>query len=305
MKKGLFPALQNDDSERCPPPGLLQRYCTLRAGKRERRRIEEHLDLCPACLEAVQQLMSTGGEETPVMTSRWAAVEEKLDEKVYSFLRAFQAVPAEAGKGRADRRRRRLKWFAGVLFGGRRFVTAGLISAAVLCGLFGAAYLRRPAYYQLARPDRFSRPAIRSALSVSNDFTDGLDLFFNKKYGGAVIRLNDYHIENPDDFSGAYYLGLSYLYDATVRWMGLGYAFNQEKAEKAVFTLEKGLLLCGENLFNQEDCRWYLGKAYLMQGELTKALEQFRAIAGMKQPNLMRREEAENMAVRIELQLLK
>ena len=59
--------------------------------------------------------------------------------------------------------------------------------------------------------------------------------------------------------------------------------------------LEKAFLLSRENQFYQEDCYWFLGKAYLMIEDVDNAKIQFTNILNLDKINLMRKENAREM----------
>lgn len=263
------------------------------------------MDICPACLTAYERLMSIEEKQTESQyASFWSTAEEKVDEKVYSFLKDFQMIPSEVGKKHTHRSFHDLwtglLWILNALFRPRRIIMVGFVSMVVFCCTYGIAYISRPAYFKLAELDKLIEAGMRSAGSNSNDFSAGMDLFYNKQYRKAIERLEPYINENPNDLAALHFIGLSYLFDAKIRWLGLGYAFNGEKVEKAISYFEKSLPLCRKNRFYEEDCRWYLGKAYLMQGKPTKAYDQFQAIVRMNYPDLMRKKESEHMIQHLE-----
>ncbi|MBN2103153.1 zf-HC2 domain-containing protein [bacterium] len=306
MKKINFLMLQNDDMNQCLSSDLLQRYARRRLSKKDRIRMEDHLDVCPACLAAYEQLIILGkGQNEPDCTSDKVTAEPHTDQKVYDFLSVYQSEFTDTGNetdhSPADKRlSRSAGWILEGLFKPRRIIIAGLVSLVVLCMTYGVALIRRPAYYYLAELDPYTAFTMRSSIRPSTGFLEGLDLLTHQQYKQAIVKFEQHLAVYPDHFQAQYFVGLSHLLDATVRWLGMGYAFDHEKADSAVSALEKALMLCQENRYYVEDCRWYLGKAYLMKGDFGKAYEQFRRIAETDQPGLVRRKDAAVMMQNLE-----
>lgn len=90
------------------------------------------------------------------------------------------------------------------------------------------------------------------------------------------------------------------MLDARVELLGVPYRFDRKKVRQGIKYLENALSLAGDNAFYQEDCLWYLGKAYLMLGDLEKARQHFEQIVNLPQPNLLRRNDARSMVQKID-----
>ena len=115
------------------------------------------------------------------------------------------------------------------------------------------------------------------------------------KYKKAIEKFDIFLKDNPDNYTTNYYLGLSFLNIAKAGLPGLPFKFDRLKVNKGIKYLEKAFLLSRENQFYQEDCYWFLGKAYLMIEDVDNAKIQFTNILNLDKINLMRKENAREM----------
>ncbi|MFQ5753805.1 MAG: tetratricopeptide repeat protein, partial [bacterium] len=169
----------------------------------------------------------------------------------------------------------------------------------IIAGSLGGLYLTRPGTYSLAKinPEvelkkldtfRGSDPLSRGVFSLKNkDFNQANEIFMN------------YVHENPDNFEGHYYLGLTILFKAESGVYGF-FRFRKSYAEKAVAHLQKALTRIDDNPRQAANCFWFIGKAYLMKGEIKPAESQFRKIVAISEPNIRRKQEAQALLQEIE-----
>lgn len=307
---GISPAfldsLKNNDPQKCPPPELLTRFHDGGLSGRGRRAIEDHIALCPLCLEALEALKKAEepGAEKAFSPRKWRLIEKSLDQKFRDRMREMTAVradhrtaPAEASPVRStfESRMARLKDF----FPAGRLVYAGAFAVVLIAGLYAYAYLDRDRFFTLARVEPEKTLQLRSGPAHSA-FEKGLELYGLGKYGRAIVQFETCLKANPDQYAPLYYLALSRLGKAEVRMMGLGYRFDGLEAGKAIGDFQKAILLAGDNDSYRADCQWHLGKAYLMRGETERAKEHFSGILQLRRYNLPHRDDAEKMLSRLQ-----
>jgi tetratricopeptide (TPR) repeat protein len=292
----------------CPTAEVLARYFQDELSRTEREAVEDHIDLCPVCLEAVVQLREA--ERQPAKESAqpvdWAEIEKALDRDFYSRLESASGPPERRAEIIDRREQRRVSLaeqlrsaWAQLLWRPQGLAYAGVAALLVVASLYTYAYLSRGPYFQLARIEQEHVSPVRAAADAPEDFREGLQLFRDGDYEAAIARLEGYVEAAPSSFPANYYLGLSHLYEAPAGLPAFPYKFDQQHVDQAILYLQKALALAQDNQFYQEDCYWYLGKAYLMKGDLERAREQFRNILTLTRPNLMRKGQAREMILEI------
>jgi tetratricopeptide (TPR) repeat protein len=249
-------------------------------------------------LEALRRAEESAPEHEKIPLD-WPSVEKALDKRVYTSLgqAAVQdgerrSAPDQKTVRHPAGRTRRTFWAD--IFKPRHLVYAGALAVTGVLILYSYVYLARGPYFSMARttPERLGR--LRSEVTLS-DFTEGLNRYEQGKYNQAVVLLDRAVRTHPADYVARYYLGLSRLAAAEKRLPGLPYRFDATEVEKGIFNLQKALLLARDNAYYQEDCLWYLGKAFLMRGDKGRARDEFNAILRLQTSPLSRREEAEKM----------
>jgi tetratricopeptide (TPR) repeat protein len=290
-----------DGEEPCPAPDLLAGYFNGELSRRMRRRIEDHVILCHACMKALDALQKTGpdeieGEETP---RNWSAIEKAMDKRFYGLM---QKVPADSGRRiSGEGRKTSPKWMeeirrivSDVMLHPRRLVIAGSLAVVALVNIYAFAYIGRDRYFQYARVKPEELPRMRTETAESA-FNEGLRLYERKRYGKAIVRLSAAVNANPDQYAPQYYLGLSYLGAAESGLPGLPYKFRESDVNKGIGRLEKALVLSEGNFYYKADCSWYLGKACLMIHDVEKARAHFIRIVELNGPDSFRRDQALKM----------
>ena len=294
--------------EACPEAEMLVRYFEKDLGGRERRSIEMHLDWCPVCLDALQNLKKAertrGSAEA--LPENWNEIETEISQRVNSALRLTRSTPHASAAQMP--KRQELPFTFG--FGWRKsfpqllrvpqFAYAGVATSLALAVLYAYAYFSRPAYFALAQIEPETSGTVRGEDIASQTLREGLSYFEQGKYQDAIRKLEQHLSARPRHYAANYHLGLAYLMEAKVHMLGLPYDFDSQKIMKGVGHLQQALEEAGENAFYQEDCLWYLGKAYLMLGDWQKAKEYFAQLANLSRPNLLRKDAARKMVVRLE-----
>ena len=301
--RALFRELKNADNSNCPPAEQLQRYVNGELSRREARAMEDHLNTCSFCQTALQRLKAQEMEEARAMETEqdWAEIEKDLDEKFYTSLKSanFGTPQKETLPGNWShliyRKWRDLRTF---LTPPRVLAVAGSLVLVFFLGLYSVAYLSRPAYFNLAEIYQ-EKPVVLRSQAASSPLTKGLLFFGQKNYGESIAKLMPYLDAHPDNYSAAYYLGLSYLLDARKGLPGMAYGFKKSEVKQGIDYLQKALALSGKNNFYREDCHWYLGKAFLMLGDKTQAIRNFTAITALQPSNLMRKQAAQKMIFKL------
>ena len=111
----------------------------------------------------------------------------------------------------------------------------------------------------------------------------GVSEFNNGNYSLAVEELESFILENPDDPNAEiaqYVCGLAYLFRANKSLDKQNETLRDDNIEKGIKHLQIVLSIT-ENKRFQEDCNWYIGKAYLMKMEGSTAGEYFEKVQNL------------------------
>ena len=169
----------------------------------------------------------------------------------------------------------------------------------ILC-VYVRAYFIRPAYFNLAKIDLEQKQTFRTATITESDLAHGIRLLNEGKVDKAIGFLNSAIVQNPNIYDAYYYLGVAYLLHAKISLPGFSYKYDSRQVAEGINYLNDALMRSNDNQFYQEDCFWYLGKAYIMLGELEAASIYIEKIIKLNQMDLMRKEEAQEMISAIE-----
>ncbi len=292
--KSVLSVLRNTETARCPAPGQLDLYS--RQGdmpQNERAALERHLEICPMCMDAVIQLAS---KDEAAPSGVWEEAKAGMDQRFKGYVRSFPAKvqnrPARISV------LKRLGDFIAPVFSFPYISYAGAAAVLVFCSLYGYAWLSRPAYFDLAHFEPEKR-VFRSVPSASK-LDSGTRALYRGRYQQAQQLLEGYISDHPENFAAHYYLGLAYLSMSKVKLLGLHYRFDREKVDNGIEHLETALELGADNNLYREKCLWYLGKAHVMAGEPAKARQHFTKITQIEQANLVRKQDASDMLMRLE-----
>jgi len=290
--KKQFGDLRKRLAANCPPVEKLMSFADHDLAGDELRALKEHVDLCPVCLEALQQLLSvrnTAQDAEGPTPPNWPAVEAEMDARVYSYLDAkAPAKAAEAGAGILSRMMTYLNKFLLPPVP----VYAGLAMVILLVSLYGYAFFKRPATFEVAQIQLPTNTQLRGISEQIDLFQQGLANFHEEHFQRAIENFTGYLQESPNHYLANFYLGVSYLASAKLRLLGLHYQFESRRVEQGIEYLQTALSLAEGNAFYTEDCLWYLGKAYLMLGRVNQAQQHFQRLLALPQPDLTRKSQA-------------
>lgn len=299
--------LKSDILNSCPNIEDLMQYFDKKLTSEEQQMLKEHLDLCPTCLEAWQHLQAAQhvDEDAVELPENWSEIEKSMDERVYAHLKSKNGVvtsqAASAPKTRSlfDRIK---SWLESVL--DENLLKPRLAYVAILLcvgvgALYAYAFLARPDYYSIALMQAEQTGFLRGADVQSESLRRGLQYFDQKNYTAARKELNGFLEKQPNHYQANFVAGVSCLFEAKKQLLGLSYQFDEGKVKLGMSYLEKALSLADRNSFYQEDCFWYLGKAYIMAGDLLTAKNYFTKIVQLTQPNLNRKDDALRMVQRM------
>ncbi|MFQ5652298.1 MAG: tetratricopeptide repeat protein [bacterium] len=290
---------------KCPEAEMLSRYLEGDLAGDEIPLLEAHLDGCPICLEVVQRLSQVeakGGRAA--LPEDWTEIEKAMDARVYAALDAL-APPEPA---RAHRRTPASGFWAGakstldnLLLLNRvpRFAPGILALSLCLGALTTYALISRPPYFSLSQIEFEQTGIVRGEGSASGWLAAGLNAFDDRDYEQAIQALGAYLEEDPNHCQANFYLGLAHLFEAKETLLGVSYRFDSGRVKAGLSYLQKALSLSEDNLFYQEECLWYLGKGYMMLGDLQAARERFEQLAALDAPNLLRKEDAKEILQRL------
>lgn len=306
--KKIFEQIKTDLKSECPDSESLYRYYQGNLNQKMTTALQEHPDMCPVCLEVLNILEQAGqiSDQKIAGTENWNKIEKELDSKIYSY------IPSPKNQNKHDvRSTKSFTDFLSKLITKAKdyipqfpktpgFVYAGAAVLVCVVSLYSYAFFSRPIYFNLAQMDTVTNEVFRNDVLTSAEFQNGLQFYHQKKYDRAIEQFNIFIIENRDHYQGNYYLGLSYLFIAEKNLLGLAYKFDQENIKSGIEYIKNAQNLALDNLYYQEDCFWFLGKAGLMSGNRDLAKEYFNKIILLDQPNLTRKNMAENMLLEID-----
>jgi len=297
LQRGMETPRRNP-AEPCPSPDLLDGYLSRKLSGGARKRVEDHMMLCPACMKALDALRRAGPMELKEDKSprNWPLIEKEMDQRFYDRLPNKHAIPGKNGStGRKKTLRVLLEEIKGkipeIAFLPKRLTVAGALAIMAVACIYAFGYLSRDRYFQLARVEPELLPRMR-AEAAESDFNKGLKLYGQAKYDEAIVHFASAVRTNPDQYGPRYYLGLSYLGEAESGLPGLPYKFRKSDVNRGIEALDKALVLGGDNVYYRADCHWYLGKAHLMIQEAEKARAHWVQMIELGQSDRERVDEA-------------
>ena len=222
-----------------------------------------------------------------------------MDEKVYASLESISTTAPETAttphwKKYFETLRESWIKFSNSFLAPKVLAYAGSVAILLVIGLYSITYFSRSDFYYLAEIKTEKQVSLRTE-TVSSSLTESLTFFDDGNYKKAVEKFESLLEKSPGNYSANYYLGLCYLNISKTGLPGLAYKYDRYEVKDGIKYLEAALTSAGENQFYQEDCYWYLGKAYLMIEDVDKAKLKFRKILNLEKMNLLRKEEARVM----------
>lgn len=263
----------------CPDAGSLLNYFSDELRPEEMKRVDQHLDSCPACLTVLQRLRQSSEEATAASPpDDWATIARKMDRVVYSHLDAM-----DSGKGNRPREAglfsKIINAAASVLDGLLKpaIVYASLVFILGLGGVSSYAYFSRPNWFSLAQIQTDQQVTLRTAIP-KGDFAEGLNHYRGGRFTLAHEQFMVAIENNPQNYFANYYAALTFLHEAERTLLGVSYEFDPVKVNSGIKYLKDALALAADNNFYRQDCLWLLGKAFLMKGDLDEAQKRFEQI---------------------------
>ncbi|MFQ5638292.1 MAG: tol-pal system YbgF family protein [bacterium] len=289
-------------SQSCPSAEKLGIYVNNKLGDRETKNLNEHFDLCPACLDAVRQLQKNREQELDAAKppQSWPTLEKKMDEKVYAFLESLQ--PAQSAPDlalNAAGSLSRVTTFVARLLTPRKFAYAGLAAALIITSLYAFAFLSRAETFQLAQIQLELKSSSRGTSDREDFFNKGLTLFEEGDFEPAIQNFEIYRKEHANHYAVHFYLGVAHLARAERAFLGLPYRFDPGDVSAGIAYLQQAMVLTNNNAFYLEDCLWYLGKAHLMLKDTNAATQYFKQLRFLEVPGLMRKAKARKVLAEI------
>jgi len=286
----------------CPSAEKLWAYVSNETTDVEKRTLNEHLDLCPACLDLVQKLQTHLEQEIDATqpVKNWARLEKKMDEHVYAFLETLNPQKSSPHPVSDD-----LDLWSRItrtivrLFAPPKLAYAGLAVALLLTSLYGYAFMSRSETFALAHLDHEQPTSLRGAPARDDLFYRGLEQLENGKLESAIRDFTIYRKEHGEHYGVHFYLGLTHLAKAERGLPGLAYDFDAAEVNTGIRSLRAALELAGDNAFYIEDCLWYLGKASLMLEDIGSARRYFDRLLALQYPGLMRQEQTRDVLARL------
>ena len=294
-----FSAIKKDALKTCPEADVISSSVQGELSSQEKQKLEAHIDLCPACFSAIEQL--TQAEiEAYELEEDWTVIEKEIDRKFYNQWPAIISHDKTKSKKLINLIEQKISNFYHNFLVTNKFVYAAGIAVIIIASLYSYAYFNRGEYYQFALIEPLTESRLRGVSEHEKLFAEGMRLFTKGNYESATKHFAIYLQKKPDHFLVNFYYGLSFLFNATEGLFGYAYKFNPTKVNAGITYLNKALSLADDNMFYQEDCYWYLAKAYLMKNDKANAVKQLKQILQLPQRNLMRKEAAQQLLERFE-----
>jgi len=246
---------------------LMIQYVLNLLSEEDRCRFEEHLMSCEKCrLDLIQSdpvLASIGTHRVQLV--------EALHQEGISFEGLRQELLAakektETSQEFASKASQVLGW----LFHGRRWVPiAGIVAIVLLIVLLPkvpqptSPYMSMLSFEKYAYQDSPTRAGL-STSSTNPLFSKGLQAYNDGDYKNAAAILKEVTEESPKEWSGWFFLGVSYYLD--------------KQAKPAIASL---LVADSLNKFAMEiEIKWYLSQAYLLDNDPGSALPYLQWVEG-------------------------
>ena len=113
--------------------------------------------------------------------------------------------------------------------------------------------------------------------TLSKPMSSGLEAFYDKDYSSALISFGTHIKQYPQSWSGYFFSGLTHLYQAPLRILGVTLAFDPQQVHQALSEFDKANEYA-PTAAHRTDCLWYMAKAHLMLGQPDTAEEFLRRI---------------------------
>jgi TolA-binding protein len=239
--------------------------------------IREHLTECPGCRDKVERLrreyqaIHTYLENTDLAGLSFAAAEAEP---------SFPEKMTKALRNVGETIRDKISFSSPVFYP----IAAGAIAGLLLLLWFGPFFRDSDnPYYHLAVIDQPELSFVTRG-SMPDAFSKGLSAFQEGNYQLATRELEIFLSQSPDStsqFYAHYLLGISCLSAAESDFLGRFQKIDRNLLGKGMEHLQSAGGLTDYAGF-QEECYWYLGKAYLLKGDGAGAKELFEKMIQLK-----------------------
>ncbi|MFO7890008.1 MAG: hypothetical protein R6V04_06680 [bacterium] len=304
--KYYFKHLQYENTKYCPHAELLQEYVNNTLSKRKTKKIEEHLNFCPFCLEAVQSLLSSQEikQQKQEPLKNWNTIEKKLDNTFYTALDSLKSNKQESKKifyrkSYFNFIKEKLQELINNLIPRKVLAYAGSLAVILIICIYSIAFFSRSDNFYLAEIEPEKQNIFRTRIKSDSFLAKGIQSFNQKNYIEAIEQFNKFLEKNPENYTANYFTGLSYLLLAKKGLPGLSYTYDSIKVNAGIDFLKLAVQHSDENKFYLEDCYWYLGKAYLMKENVSESRKFFKQIVNLPHPHLMRKDEAREIVSKL------
>lgn len=164
------------------------------------------------------------------------------------------------------------------------FVAVGSFAIVLIMLLFLPSSQNSASLYdRLGKLENTEIAFLTRSAGVDN-LQSGVSEFNNGNYSLAVGELESFILEHPDDPNteiAQYVCGLAYLFMASSSLDESSGTPQNEGIENGIKHLQI-VLSTSENKRLEEDCNWYIGKAYLMKKEGSVAVRYFEKVVSLK-----------------------
>lgn len=247
-----------------------------RLSNRRAFEIRDHLKACGSCRERYEE-----------MRSEFKALESFIDESVTAELDLSESfVKRLFNTGQTKIARLSQNWKTLLTSPQQKFVYGFAAGFAILLLVFlflPTLNNSENRYHKLGRLQHteitfLTRGAGADKLKL------GVSEFNKGNYSIAVEELESFiseHSDDPNREMAEYVCGLSYLFQANENLEKQIEPLQNQNIEKGIELLQT-VLSISTNRRLQEDCNWYIGKAYLMRGEGPTAGEYFEKVQNSK-----------------------
>ena len=237
--------------------------------------------------------------EKKSLIKNWNDIEKELDDKFYSALDSISISGVESTGIPQWKKYFKLiqkSWlrFLDSFLTPKVLALAGSLAILLVISIYSIAYINRSDLFYLAELETEKQVSLRTEAGTSS-LTEGLQSFDDGKYKTAIEKFQFYLQKNPENYSANFYIGLCFLNISKTGLPGLAYKYNESEVKKGITYLNSALSFVNENQYYQEDCYWYLGKAYLMIEDVHNAKLQFNKIINLGRINSLREEKAREM----------
>jgi len=237
--------------------------------------IKSHLQGCSLCREKYEE-----------MRTEFAALESFIDESITADLglgqdfvsKLFNTIKTKLGNLTENWKR--------LLTSPRRkfvFISATGVAILLVMILFLPIFKSSDSLYRLGRLENTEITFLTRSAGVDH-LKFGVSEFNNGDYSLAVEELESFILEHSDDPNreiAEYVCGLAYLFQANKTLDKQIEPLQNQNIEKGIEHLQT-VLAISANRRLQEDCNWYIGKAYLMKRDGPTAVEYFEKVKNLK-----------------------